>query len=139
MPRELAYDLAALALYDIVIYCDDSGSMTFEENGGSVPSFAGVMPQLMSRILPRKVASGYSISAGRCIRLPPRVCCFFWIPSGWCCNPLQQREFSSKRRCVNVRQLRPACLTTRSMAVTIHQKESWGEPQVSQEGLAHPV
>lgn len=36
MPRELAYDLAALALYDIVIYCDDSGSMVFEENGGSV-------------------------------------------------------------------------------------------------------
>ena len=33
MPRELAYDLAALALYDIVIYCDDSGSMVFEENG----------------------------------------------------------------------------------------------------------
>eukprot|EP00891_Asterochloris_glomerata_P001236 jgi/Astpho2/1236/Aster-07086 len=33
MPRELAYDLAALALYDIVIYCDDSGSMIFEENG----------------------------------------------------------------------------------------------------------
>ena len=35
MPRELAYDLAALALYDIVIYCDDSGSMIFEENGES--------------------------------------------------------------------------------------------------------
>ena len=43
MPRELAYDLAALALYDIVIYCDDSGSMTFEENGGSVPNVAGAM------------------------------------------------------------------------------------------------
>ena len=41
MPRELAYDLAALALYDIVIYCDDSGSMIFEENGEFV---ARVMP-----------------------------------------------------------------------------------------------
>ena len=41
MPRELAYDLAALALYDIVIYCDDSGSMIFEENGECV---ARVMP-----------------------------------------------------------------------------------------------
>ena len=33
MPLEMAYDLAALALYDIVIYCDDSGSMIFAENG----------------------------------------------------------------------------------------------------------
>ncbi|DBA79815.1 hypothetical protein WJX77_002304 [Trebouxia sp. C0004] len=33
MPLELAYDLATLALYDIVIYADDSGSMIFEEGG----------------------------------------------------------------------------------------------------------
>ncbi|KAK9802942.1 hypothetical protein WJX72_002270 [[Myrmecia] bisecta] len=33
MPAEMAYDLAALALYDIVIFADDSGSMVFEENG----------------------------------------------------------------------------------------------------------
>ena len=33
IPKELAYDLAPLALYDIVFYCDDSGSMKFEENG----------------------------------------------------------------------------------------------------------
>eukprot|EP00775_Hariotina_reticulata_P010678 gene10678-10837_t len=33
MPVELALDLAALALYDIVIFADDSGSMAFEENG----------------------------------------------------------------------------------------------------------
>jgi len=33
MPQELAYDLASLALYDVVIYADDSGSMVFEENG----------------------------------------------------------------------------------------------------------
>jgi hypothetical protein len=31
--KELALDLAPLALYDIVFYCDDSGSMAFEENG----------------------------------------------------------------------------------------------------------
>ena len=33
---ELAIDLAALALYDIVIFADDSGSMAFEENGDRV-------------------------------------------------------------------------------------------------------
>ena len=30
---ELAYSLATLALYDTIIYCDDSGSMAFEEGG----------------------------------------------------------------------------------------------------------
>lgn len=33
MPTELAHDLATLALYDIVIFADDSGSMIFEEGG----------------------------------------------------------------------------------------------------------
>ncbi|KAK9837841.1 hypothetical protein WJX74_006076 [Apatococcus lobatus] len=33
MPVELAFDLAALALYDVIIYADDSGSMAFEEGG----------------------------------------------------------------------------------------------------------
>lgn len=30
---EIATDLAALALYDVVLYCDDSGSMRAEERG----------------------------------------------------------------------------------------------------------
>lgn len=33
IPLEIAVDLARLALYDIVMYVDDSGSMSFEENG----------------------------------------------------------------------------------------------------------
>ena len=33
MPLVLAYRLATLALYDIIIYADDSGSMAFEEGG----------------------------------------------------------------------------------------------------------
>ena len=33
---ELAYSMASLALYDIIIYADDSGSMAFEENGERV-------------------------------------------------------------------------------------------------------
>src|SRR6478609_1426194 len=31
--REIATDLASLCLYDIVFYCDDSGSMAFGDNG----------------------------------------------------------------------------------------------------------
>ncbi|BFZ54774.1 hypothetical protein PYCC9005_001811 [Savitreella phatthalungensis] len=33
IPLEIANDLTALALYDIVLYCDDSGSMRAEERG----------------------------------------------------------------------------------------------------------
>lgn len=36
MPKELATDLASLALYDIVLFADDSGSMIFEEGGERV-------------------------------------------------------------------------------------------------------
>lgn len=31
--REIATDIVRLALYDVIIYIDDSGSMSFEENG----------------------------------------------------------------------------------------------------------
>lgn len=33
MPKEIASDLAKLALFDIVLYVDDSGSMAFEQGG----------------------------------------------------------------------------------------------------------
>ena len=33
VPKEIANDIVRLALYDIVIYIDDSGSMAFEEDG----------------------------------------------------------------------------------------------------------
>lgn len=33
MPKELASDLVKLALFDVVLYIDDSGSMAFEEGG----------------------------------------------------------------------------------------------------------
>ena len=33
MPQESAYDLAVLALYDVVVLVDDSGSMAYEEGG----------------------------------------------------------------------------------------------------------
>lgn len=33
IPKEIANDIVRLALYDVVLYIDDSGSMSFEENG----------------------------------------------------------------------------------------------------------
>ncbi len=43
MPLELAYDLATLALYDIVIFADDSGSMIFEEGGERINDLKFIM------------------------------------------------------------------------------------------------
>jgi hypothetical protein len=36
MPLEISMDLIKLALFDIVLYCDDSGSMAFEEGGSRI-------------------------------------------------------------------------------------------------------
>ncbi|TNY19328.1 hypothetical protein DMC30DRAFT_354074 [Rhodotorula diobovata] len=36
IPMEIAMDLARLALFDTVLYIDDSGSMAFEENGSRI-------------------------------------------------------------------------------------------------------
>ena len=43
MPLELAHDLATLALYDIVIFADDSGSMVFEEGGERINDLKLIM------------------------------------------------------------------------------------------------
>ena len=43
MPTELAHDLATLALYDIVIFADDSGSMIFEEGGERINDLKLIM------------------------------------------------------------------------------------------------
>ncbi|KAK4702863.1 hypothetical protein P7C70_g3348, partial [Phenoliferia sp. Uapishka_3] len=36
IPIEAAIDLVRLALFDIILYCDDSGSMSFEEKGSRI-------------------------------------------------------------------------------------------------------
>lgn len=36
MPMEIAMDLCKLALFDTILYCDDSGSMAFEEGGSRI-------------------------------------------------------------------------------------------------------
>ncbi|GAA5979349.1 hypothetical protein JCM11641_005007 [Rhodosporidiobolus odoratus] len=36
LPMEVAMDLAKLALFDVILFLDDSGSMAFEENGGRI-------------------------------------------------------------------------------------------------------
>ncbi|KAH7307509.1 hypothetical protein KP509_22G063100 [Ceratopteris richardii] len=44
--KELAYDLAPLVLYDIVFYCDDSGSMAFEENGERIEDLKFILSKV---------------------------------------------------------------------------------------------
>ncbi|GAA6039352.1 hypothetical protein JCM8097_002812 [Rhodosporidiobolus ruineniae] len=36
LPMEIAMDLAKLALFDVILFLDDSGSMAFEENGSRI-------------------------------------------------------------------------------------------------------
>lgn len=36
IPMEVAMDLCRLALFDVILYLDDSGSMSFEENGSRI-------------------------------------------------------------------------------------------------------
>jgi hypothetical protein len=44
--REIATDIVRLALYDVVIYVDDSGSMSFEENGERIKDLQLIMQRV---------------------------------------------------------------------------------------------
>ncbi|KAK3680011.1 hypothetical protein LTR78_000388 [Recurvomyces mirabilis] len=44
--REIATDIVRLALYDVVIYIDDSGSMSFEENGERIKDLQLIMQRV---------------------------------------------------------------------------------------------
>ncbi|KAK0772291.1 hypothetical protein LTR59_015749, partial [Friedmanniomyces endolithicus] len=44
--REIATDIVRLALYDVVIYIDDSGSMAFEENGERIKDLQLIMQRV---------------------------------------------------------------------------------------------
>ena len=46
MPVELALDLVALALYDIVIYADDSTSMKYAENGARIDDMKVILERV---------------------------------------------------------------------------------------------
>lgn len=51
LPLELAFDLAALAVVDTVIVCDDSGSMNFDENWNVSSSKTDDLKLILSRIV----------------------------------------------------------------------------------------
>ena len=36
LPKEIAFDCVKIALFDTILYCDDSGSMRFEEGGDRI-------------------------------------------------------------------------------------------------------
>jgi len=46
---ELAYDFVSLSLYDIVFFCDDSGSMAFEENGERIEDLKVCLSQYSTK------------------------------------------------------------------------------------------
>lgn len=46
IPPQLAIDLVKLSLYDIILFCDDSGSMAFEENGERIDDLRLIMQRV---------------------------------------------------------------------------------------------
>lgn len=58
---EVAMDLCRLALFDVILYLDDSGSMSFEENGSRI----GELQLLATEMSPRKREADYSFAPHR--------------------------------------------------------------------------
>ena len=46
--KEIANDIVRLALYDVIIYIDDSGSMSFEENGERIKDLHLILQRVSS-------------------------------------------------------------------------------------------
>ena len=46
VPLEIVYDFAPLALYDVFFYCDDSGSMKFEEGGERITDLRFILSKV---------------------------------------------------------------------------------------------
>lgn len=56
MPKEIASDLARLALFDIILYVDDSGSMAFEQGGERIDvSLRGITSKAESLTRPLRI------------------------------------------------------------------------------------
>lgn len=45
--KEIANDIVRLALYDVIIYIDDSGSMSFEENGERIKDLQLILQRVV--------------------------------------------------------------------------------------------
>ncbi|SGY20220.1 BQ5605_C017g08535 [Microbotryum silenes-dioicae] len=48
IPMEVAMDLVRLALFDVILYTDDSGSMSFEENGSRIEDLKMIVSKVAS-------------------------------------------------------------------------------------------
>jgi hypothetical protein len=46
IPVEIAFELSTLALYDIAVFADDSGSMRFEDNGARIGELARILARI---------------------------------------------------------------------------------------------
>ncbi|CEQ41748.1 SPOSA6832_03484, partial [Sporobolomyces salmonicolor] len=67
LPLEVAFDLCRLALFDVVLYLDDSGSMAFEENGSRIEDLKLVVSRVAQ-------AAALFDEDGLQVKLPPPFC-----------------------------------------------------------------
>lgn len=70
MPVELALDLVALALYDIVIYADDSTSMKYAESGARIDDMKVILERV-TEVATLFDHDGMSIIALDCLAYTP--------------------------------------------------------------------
>jgi len=70
MPVELALDLVALALYDIVIYADDSTSMKYAESGARIDDMKVILERV-TEVATLFDHDGMSITAFDCLACTP--------------------------------------------------------------------
>jgi hypothetical protein len=88
MPVELALDLVALALYDIVIYADDSTSMKYAESGARIDDMKVILERV-TEVATLFDHDGMSIIASDCLAYTPAFDRLACMPAFDCfaCTP----------------------------------------------------
>ena len=80
---ELALDLVALALYDIVIYADDSTSMKYAESGARIDDMKVILERV-TEVATLFDHDGMSIIASDCLAYIPAFDCLAYTPAFDC-------------------------------------------------------
>ena len=88
MPVELALDLVALALYDIVIYADDSTSMKYAESGARIDDMKVILERV-TEVATLFDHDGMLIIVSDCLAYIPAFDCLACAPVFDClaCTP----------------------------------------------------
>jgi hypothetical protein len=134
LPLELVYDLYGLALYDICFFCDDSGSMIFEEDGERVDDLRLILSRVADvtstfdedgvvvRFMNSDVSGDFIKTAAEVQSLVASVPFGGMTPLG---TNLEKKVLEP----MVVRQVQGRCLTKPVLVIVITDGEPTGEPR----------